>query len=108
MIGRPPHGKRVFSYTNTYGEALTLTIDVDRETAVLTSDDFDPTTIEDDQIQERDLILARDESDWVARVWQEVFDRPLKKLPYTLIEDMLRGMMDCYPPNGDGPRSSAD
>ena len=80
-----------FTYTNTYGERLWLTVDLENGTALFGSDDFDETAIEDDRIQNTGLILADDEFAWVAGVWRQLFGRELEKLLFTrAMEEVAR------------------
>ena len=103
MIQSDDSHTRTFTFANSYGEQFTLTVDLEQETAVFGSDDFDETTIENDRIQNTDLILADDEFEWVAGVWRQLFGRELEKLPFTRAkEEAVRQSQDQ---SGDGHES---
>ena len=91
MIRTSKSPKQRYSYRNTYGEELRLTVDLERETAVLSSEDFDTVRIAGDRFLDTDLILGEDESDWVVSVWRAVFDRKLEKLSFNrAMEELIR------------------
>lgn len=83
---------QVFTCRNEYGERLQLVVDLERETAVLSSDDFDDTTIENDRIQNEGLILSDEELAWIARVWWQLFGRPVNKPRFNAITDLLQNL----------------
>ena len=57
---------QVFTYRNEFGERLQLVVDLESESAVLSSADFEDVEIKHDRFLNSGLILGSDESDWIA------------------------------------------
>ena len=83
-----PH-KRVFGFTNEYGEHLRLTVDLGRQTGTLSCPDFGRVRIRDDRIQNAHLVLSSPEFAWLDRVWRKLFARPMVKLPFIRMQDLM-------------------